>query len=431
MAVVLLTDSGMKNAHASFRALAALLAGVALLSGLSFSAAAAPPQAYVVVDATSGRALLESDADVLAHPASLTKMMTLYLLFDALNSGRLKLNSTIRFSKNAARQPPSDLGVRPGGSITVKTAILALAVKSANDVAVAVAERLAGSEEKFAAQMNAKARALGMARTNFVNPSGLHDPEQISTPRDLARLARGLYFKHKRYYKYFGEARFSHGRRTIRTHNHFVSKYPNADGIKTGYINASGFNLAGSAVRDGRRLIGVIVGGESPAQRDLDLMGIMDAGFRVASGLGKPRYAGIAPVAVDFGTGAPALPPRRPGGGPPPAGAIAMATAAMATPGAMPVSIAGSASGPAVYSAQVGAVGSAKAAAQLATKRLEDLGLNAAGATPYVAALKLRSGARLYRARIGGLTDDQAAAACSTLKQSGRDCLVVAPDRSG
>ncbi|MEQ9125775.1 MAG: serine hydrolase, partial [Alphaproteobacteria bacterium] len=185
------------------RIVAALLVLAAIGLAAAGGADARPPPDKSVLVAESGRTLLDRDGDLAVHPASLTKMMTLYLLFDALDSGRLKLDSPIRFSRKAARQPPSKLGTPAGGAITVRTAILALAVKSGNDVAVAVAERLAGSEQKFALQMNEKARALGMSRTNFVNASGLHDRDQVSTLRDLARLARGVLYKHKTYFDRF------------------------------------------------------------------------------------------------------------------------------------------------------------------------------------------------------------------------------------
>ena len=270
-----------------------------------------PPKAFLAIDGASGQELLSESPDLKIYPASLTKMMTLYLLFDDLSGGRLKLGTRIRFSANAAAQPPSKLGIPRGQSITVEKAIYALAVKSANDVAVAVAERLSKSEKSFAARMNRKARAIGMSRTNFVNASGLHNRAQTSTPRDLAMLSRALLYKHKRYFKYFNAQYFRHGRRTVYSHNNFMKRYEGADGIKTGYIRASGFNLAASAVKNGRRLIAVIAGGESGAERDREMMQIMDKGFYLAEGLEKPRYAGIAPVSLDFQTGEPAVPPTR------------------------------------------------------------------------------------------------------------------------
>jgi len=401
--------------HLSQSLLAIILLVVALITPAhGWAERYKPPTGYIAIDARSGRTLLAENPDLQVHPASLTKMMTLYLLFDALQRGRLKMGSRIRFSRNAARQPSSKLGIRYRKSITVKTAIYALAVKSANDVAMAVAERLAGSQEKFAARMNAKAQALGMSRTNFVNPSGLHDPLQVSTPRDLARLARGLLYKHKRHYKYFKAKRFKHGRRTFRTHNRFIALYNGADGIKTGYVRASGFNLAGSAVRKNRRLIGVIIGGKTAARRDLDLVRVMDAGFRLVAGIAKLPYAGIAPVAVDSRNGRIVKPPRR-------SGTVAAKTRLSTR---QPTTGVVSRSGR-EYAAQVGAVTSKQAAARLADKRLKLLGPVATGGVAGVAALKLSSGRYLYRARIGGLTALQARNACSAIRRAQRDCFVV------
>ena len=428
--------------YALLRSLAAAVV-IVTASGALFArpAAAEPPKAYLIMDAASGPTLFEENPDQTVHPASLTKMMTLYLLFDALRSGKLKMNSSIRFSAFAARQPPSKLGVRAGRSISVETAIFALAVKSGNDVAVAVAERLGGSEKQFATIMNAKARALGMARTNFVNASGLHDRAQVSTPRDLARLARGVLYNHENYFKYFSAKSFRYGARTYPTHNRFVMKYKGADGLKTGYVDASGFNLAGSAVRNGRRLVGVIVGGESAARRDLDLMGLMDSGFRVADGAPQPLFAGVAPVAIDWRTGHPALPPRRDGA----TATISDAAPIIATPAHLVASAprrrepplgpgdAANKSGGDIgdddtgaYAAQVGAVANKRAASALAAKRLAALGKMVSGGAAVVAELRLKNGRRLYRARIGGLTGGQARDACETLHRAGRDCLVVA-----
>lgn len=430
----------MNCALISARRLGAAIAFIAAMAlGLNTASAAKPPQSYIVIDAASGKTLLSEAPDLAVHPASLTKMMTLYLLFDDLRAGRIKMNSRIKFSRRAARQEPSKLGVRAGRSITVRTAIYALAVKSANDVAVAVAERLSGSVDRFADRMNAKARALGMARTNFVNPSGLHDRKQVSTARDMARLARGLRYKHRNYFRFFKAKSFRYAGRTIRSHNRFVKKYQGADGIKTGYIRASGFNLAGSAVRHGRRLIGVIIGGRTAARRDLDLVGVMDAGFRIVRRAGTPRYAGVAPVAVDWRTGAPARPPRRGEGG-----AVLMAAAPEApkketavllrprqttSPARRPAATltpprrtAGGA-----YAAQVGAVSSKRAAVALANKRLQDLRGKVPGAAPRVQAHRTARGGSLYRARIAGLTGAQARNACAVLKRAGRDCLVVSP----
>ena len=441
-----------------------MLAAAVMLGSVS-RAEARPPTAHIVIDAASGKMLLGSGPDHVVRPASLTKMMTLYLLFEDLEAGRIKLSARIRFSRNASRQPPSKLGVRPGGSITVKTAILALSVKSANDVAVAVAERLNGSVKNFARRMNAKARALGMSRTWFANPSGLPHPRQVTTVRDMATLARAIRYRHKGYYKYFQAKSFRFGKRTYRSHNRFVKQYKGADGLKTGYINASGFNLAASAVRGGRRLIGVIVGGRTAARRDKALTRLMDRGFRIARTSRALPYAGIVPVGVDRRTGRPAAPPRRPGAQPPApsiAALVAAATPEPPSPGETPsaetlsapslanravpappargsrsllpvaeAERAAAVSRRALFAAQVGAVASKRAAERLASTRLAALGPAVDGGAPKVDELRLRSGRRLYRARIAGLTGDQARNACKTLQKAGRDCLVVGPPRSG
>ena len=267
--------------------------------------------------------------------------------------------------------------------------------------------------------MNKTARWLGMSKTNFRNASGLHHSQQYTTARDMAILSVAMIRDFPQYYKYFSQNSFRFNGRTYRSHNKILKVYSGADGIKTGYVRASGFNLAGSAVRKRRRLIGVIVGGKSGARRDLNLVGVMDAGFRLADGIGKPRNAGIAPVAVDWRTGRIAKPPRRPG--------TARRPPRRATPGVASRSP-GSGIG---YAAQVGAVTSKQAAARLADDRLRTLGSTVVGGIASVAALKLSSGRYLYRARIAGLTGQQARNACSVLRKARRDCLVVGPPRAG
>lgn len=375
------------------------------------ASARTPPRTFIVIDAASGQVLLDQAPDLEVYPASLTKMMTLYLLFDALRSGRLKMSSRIKFSRKASRQTPSKLGVRAGRSISVRTAIQALAIKSANDVAVAVAERLGRTEKRFAQKMNAKARALGMSRTNFVNASGLHHPDQVSTARDMARLARGLRYKHKRYYKYFKASSFRYAKRKYRGHNRFLKNYKGADGIKTGYIRASGFNLAASAVRGRkgkqRRLIAVLIGGDSAAKRNLDMIGLMDAGYRAARSMKHRRYVGIAPLAHDWRSGGRAKPPKRQRRAP----LVASAPRSGGKRG---------------YAVQVGAVQNKGAALRLARKRMDQLGRIVGGGKPVSVPLARRSG-QLHRARIAGLPESQAANACVILKRAGHGCLVVAP----
>jgi D-alanyl-D-alanine carboxypeptidase len=243
------------------------------------TAFAAPTSAAIVIDAGSGQVLLQSNADVPTYPASLTKMMTLYLLFDALKKGEVKLEQPLPVSVNAASMPATNLALVAGDTISVQNAIQGMIIRSANDVAVVVAEALSGSVDAFAVKMNAKAVALGMTHTQFRNPNGLPDAEQHTTARDIATLALALHRDFPQYYSYFTLARFTFHGRVYVTHNRFMLHYPGADGLKTGYINRSGYNLAASAVHNGRRLVGVIMGGRSPSMRDAAMWALLDQGF--------------------------------------------------------------------------------------------------------------------------------------------------------
>jgi len=258
------------------------------LTGCSTQSALAPTieplssskYAAVVVDAGSGKILHQYAAHAPRYPASLTKMMTLYLLFEALDTGAIAPGSQIPVSAYAAAQPPSKLGLKPGQFLDVQTAILALCVKSANDVAVAVAERLGGSEQQFAAMMNAKARALGMQSTTFANASGLPNPAQITTAYDMALLATALQRRFPNRYHYFSNRSFSYAGRTIEGHNDLLGRVNGVDGIKTGYIRASGYNMATSAERGGRRIVVVVMGGESAKSRDAQVEHLLEAYLR-------------------------------------------------------------------------------------------------------------------------------------------------------
>ncbi|MDP9196903.1 MAG: D-alanyl-D-alanine carboxypeptidase, partial [Pseudomonadota bacterium] len=222
----------------------------------------------ILMDAATGRILHSEAADQKRYPASLTKMMTLYLAFDALKAGKLKPGQKLKISSRAASQAPSKLGLVPGKTISVENAILALTTKSANDAAVVLAEAIAGSEKAFAERMTRKARQLGMTATVFQNASGLPNFRQVTTARDIATLSRALIRSHSRYYHYFSRTSFSWNGRTHTNHNRLLGHYPGADGLKTGYIDASGFNLAASAIRGKKRLICVVFGGPSGSWRD-------------------------------------------------------------------------------------------------------------------------------------------------------------------
>jgi D-alanyl-D-alanine carboxypeptidase len=227
--------------------------------------------AAIVVDASNGHTLYSVNSELPRYPASLTKMMTLYMLFEALDQGRLSKTTQIPVSDYAARRPPTKIGFRPGETIDVDSAIKALVVKSANDVAVAVSEFLGGSEEQFAAMMTARARQLGMRGTTFRNASGLPDPDQRTTARDMALLGMTLRQRFPHHYAYFSVTSFSFRGRTIRGHNDLIGKVAGVDGIKTGYVRASGFNIVTSVNEDGRRLVAVVMGGESARARNAEV----------------------------------------------------------------------------------------------------------------------------------------------------------------
>lgn len=251
-------------------ALLVLLAGCATTPPDSVLAVPAPAQKYaaIVVDARTGKQLFEVSSTAQRYPASLTKMMTLYLLFEALESGRVSKQTQIPVSDHAASQPPTKLRFRRGESIDVDSAIRAIVVKSANDVAVAVGEYLGGSEDQFAAMMTSRARQLGMTSTIFRNASGLPDGGQMTTARDMAVLGMALRQRFPQQFHYFSESDFMFRGRLVRGHNDMLGRVRGVDGIKTGYIRASGFNIVTSYNADGRNLIVVVMGADSARQRN-------------------------------------------------------------------------------------------------------------------------------------------------------------------
>src|SRR5271167_3683632 len=229
---------------------------------------ASPAFSAIVVDANSGRTLYSADENGLRHPASITKVMTLYLLFEQLDSGAMTLRTQIPISKHAASQEPSKLGLAPGDSISVDDAIKAVVTRSANDIAVAIAEAVGQSESNFADMMTRKAHALGMTNTLYRNASGLPNDEQVTTARDLTILGRSLEELFPRYFRYFSTAQFDFDGEIIGNHNHLLGRVDGVDGIKTGYTRASGFNLLTSVHRDGRSLVAVVMGGRTSGARD-------------------------------------------------------------------------------------------------------------------------------------------------------------------
>ncbi len=286
-------------------------------------APADPAFAAIVVDANAGRTLYAANDNEPRHPASLTKVMTLYLLFEQLDKGAMTLQTEIPISEHAAAQEPSKLGLEPGDAISVDDAIKAIVTRSANDVAVAIAEAIGGDEPRFADMMTRKAHALGMSRTLYRNASGLPNDEQITTARDLTILARATEERFPRYFKYFSTHEFDYGGEIIGNHNHLLGRVDGVDGIKTGYTRASGFNLMTSVHRDGRSLVAVVLGGRTAAARDAYMEELIRGHFAQASDRGHtaPMIAEAAAPPVELAglvipPGAIPAPPARSAAGP-------------------------------------------------------------------------------------------------------------------
>lgn len=235
-----------------------------------------PKYAAIVVDANDGKVLYQTSSDASRYPASLTKMMTLYLLFEAMQSGRVSAATMIPVSDYARSRPPTKIGFKHGEAIDVDSAIRAVVTKSANDVAVAIGEYLGGTEDNFASIMTAKARALGMRGTVFRNASGLPDSGQVTTARDMALLGLALRKRFPQYYAYFSVTSFNYRGRTIRGHNDLIGGVDGVDGIKTGYTRASGFNVVTSAARGGRKVVAVVMGGDSARERNANMAALID-----------------------------------------------------------------------------------------------------------------------------------------------------------
>ncbi len=379
--------------------------GLVLVS-LVGSAPAAAKYASIVVDADTGQVLHSTNSDTRNYPASLTKMMTLYLLFEALEKGDLTLDSRLKVSRRAAGQAPSRLGLKAGSTIAVRDVIGALVVKSANDVATVAAEAVGGTEVKFAQMMTKKARDLGMKRTTFRNASGLPNRAQLSTAHDMSVLARALLEDFPGRYQAFSEPSFAYNGRTYRTHNNLLKD--GADGIKTGYTRASGFNLVTSVERDGRRLIGVVFGGKTARSRDRHMVSLLERSFKRIRTI--PSTAAARPV-------------------PKPAALTRDAQVAqkqvsvIVDPSKTPASAI--LSEPGAWGIQVGAFAKfaqARRAADIAADKLPAL-----NASIEIQAVN-KSGRTLYRARLMGVTRGDAQSSCGALQDRGGDCALVTPE---
>ena len=415
----------------------ALFGAIAGFLGLVLSAqpALAGRYASIVIDANSGAILHAANPDTRSYPASLTKVMTLYLLFDELESGRLRLDSKLSVSAHASGQAPSKLGLEPGERITVQDAVLALVTKSANDVAVVVGEAIGGSEANFAQMMTRKARAIGMRNTTYRNASGLPDTGQMSTVRDQATLARALINEHAGYYKYFSTRQFVYEGQPITTHNRLMLRYPGADGIKTGYIHASGFNLISSAKRGDSRIIGVVFGGATGASRDNHMAQLLDKGFsklkrgetqEVAEASSDEDLPDIDELvaAAQSAKVAPAKAPVKAAAAKPQPKKLAMRAPARADDD--DDDAVGDAD-PSAWAIQVGAFNGYSPAHKAASDAARKLGGLVSEATIDID----KSGNKkkpVYRARISGFNEGQARAACKRLERAGKSCKLVNPN---
>jgi len=425
-----------------WRTASCLVAGLLMAAILTFQTTT-PAEARVksfVMDAETGEILYARRADQRHYPASLTKMMTLYLTFEAIEAGRLKLGDRLKVSRRAAGQTPSKIGLKRGRTIRVRDAILAVAVKSANDAATVLAEALGETEIEFALRMTDTAKSLGMKRTRFRNASGLPNRRQISTARDMAILGQRLMQDFPQHYHFFSARKFRWGKRTYTSHNKLLKNYRGADGLKTGYIRASGFNIATSAKRGDRRLIAVVLGERTSKLRNRKVARLLDVSFRRAATRHtfaakmakrktppkpKTKPSLIARLADRMGLrsteekikrGKPAPAQTKLSGG---SGFLSLPTDAGARPAP--------AEGQGWWGIQVGAY-NRYATAQNRVHR-------AAGALPKILMharpsidLVERKGKEVYRARLVGLRKDDARTACRILKLKSIKCMPVTPE---
>jgi D-alanyl-D-alanine carboxypeptidase len=459
-----------------------LLAAALLMVQLTAPAHANPRFAAVVVDAKSGKVVFARNADATRYPASLCKIMTLYLLFEDMKAGRVSRDTRFPVSAHAAGRPPSKIGLRPGQSIRAEDAAKVLVTKSANDVASVVAEALSGSESAFAQRMTRKARELGMTRTTFRNASGLPHPEQVTTARDMATLGLAIQRDFPDMYRFFSMRSFTYGGQTYRNHNGLLGKVGGMDGIKTGYIRASGFNLTASVERDRKRIVAVVMGGRTAASRNQYMASLIEDMFRSASLTTSGAVAAFAgdPPGLDksklkIATLAPPVPRFKPEFGDAPREELAAALAlagegsdedAEATGEADPVDAAADAS-LAMAIAKLSGNPDPGEAAAAASEAEESATLTPAAAqesvpvkpgwTIQVGAFPSEEGARnrleqakasgiallsdkpgftmeikstrgtLYRARFSGFSRQNAREACKSLSDKGVECLPLSP----
>lgn len=417
-----------------------------LIPGLGLApAAAAAPYADLVMDANSGRILHADSSDMPRYPASLTKMMTLYVTFEMLRNGRLKLDTMLTVSERASKASPSKLGLKPGDKIKVSDAIKALVTKSANDVALVLAENLASSEDKFARYMTWRAKQLGMTQTTFRNASGLPNPGQRTTARDLVTLALRLHDDFPEYYGYFKTKYFTWKGKTHRNHNALLFNYPGTEGMKTGYIRASGFNLVTSVKRGGKHVVAVVMGGRTGRKRDARMRALLDEAFKSATTkrTRKPSKVEDAKIAKATSpttkkkqtivTATDIVPPEPKQTSVKDRERLAQLIEATSGSGSSSTLTAWTApkkkkppeaASTGGYHVQVGAYGSEEEAMRRLARVKQDAGQTLDGSDPVTVAFA-GSNQTWYRARFTGFDEGRAKSACSTLKKHKIDCVVM------
>ncbi|WP_293677154.1 D-alanyl-D-alanine carboxypeptidase [uncultured Phenylobacterium sp.] len=390
--------------------------------------------AAIVVDARTGEVLYGKRADAPRYPASITKVMTLYLVYEALASGRLKLDDEVVFSPHAAAQPPTKLGIRAGQSITVAEAIGTMTTLSANDVSVAIAEKLGGTERRFAALMTLRAQELGMTNTNFANANGLPNSRNLSTARDIAILSRAAMRDYPQYYRYFSQTSFNFRGRVINNHNHMLRNVAGVDGLKTGFTNASGFNIAISGVRDNRRLIVVVLGGPNRIARDKTAESLLLTGFEVQERRARgeqitvaqnffepPALAARPEPSMQQGDSEQGLSVRMVSSTPP---ARASQIQIVETKSVPKLNGKARKSAGGQWTVQVGTFNTrsdAREQLSIVEKRFASHFDDARGAAE-------KDGGK-FKARFSGMTEDEAKDACRALKSRKQPCMVMAPGR--
>jgi D-alanyl-D-alanine carboxypeptidase len=404
------------------RRLARLFPVLAVLVAIAIGNATPAQARYasIVVDFETGRVLSEQGADERRHPASLTKMMTLFLIFEALDAGKITLNTRWNVSEYAAGQAPTKLNLQAGDRVAVRDIILGMVTRSANDAAMVAAEGLGGSEARFADMMNRRARDIGMTRTNFENPHGLPNDAQITTVRDMATLGREIIKRYPHHYTFFSTQQFTFEGRKYANHNRLMNWYQGADGIKTGYIRASGFNLVASAVRDGRRIVAAVIGGPNPSERDQYTGKLLDAGFgrgdlppattRVAQAPAAEKARNAAPARAQATSAAPSNTPARRANPP----QRAQQTSAVEH-----------ADKPEEWGVQVGAFAKIDAARRAASAAQKIAPTYLGDAT-----VDISEAGKRYRARLLGITQAQAREACRALDKRDMDCMTLGPAQS-